>query len=175
MLWEEVMRDGYCVKCEQATVKERISQVAGLPTHIFVCSTCGYLETYVLEHILPALIDGMDWQNVPLISTSRAATSVTVRLRPKPDVTTSSSYTTTEQGCPICNSTRLIPNVRVRATGIGTLGDLAVEVERFPNATFIRGVTEGWLSAVVCSECGYTVLFADNTDELYLAYREVKR
>lgn len=102
-------------------------------------------------------------------------TGVTTRLEPPSAQADSSPQPIDTKSCPVCRSTRLIPNVRVRDTGQSARGDLTVEVERFPHALFLRGATQGQLSASVCGKCGYTMFFADNPAELYAAYREVEK
>jgi hypothetical protein len=66
------------------------------------------------------------------------------------------------ESCPKCNSTKIIPKVRMVDRGeYNAVGDLTVS---FNNA--LEGVLRAW----ICGACGYVETYVDHPDELYDAY-----
>lgn len=78
--------------------------------------------------------------------------------------------------CSKCQSTKMIPNVHIRDYGDHMSNNqLSVEIYEDPEAMIFKGTHEGALHARICGDCGYTELYVENPQELYLVYlnREV--
>ena len=73
--------------------------------------------------------------------------------------------------CRRCGSEEVMPRVRVAERGADDMRhDLQVEVQLRPNARFFKRPQRVDLTARVCGACGYTELYAESPDVLYMAY-----
>lgn len=78
--------------------------------------------------------------------------------------------------CPKCQSSRIIPDVRILDHNYSVTGDLSVEIYESPNALLFKGAHQGKLQAKVCGWCGYTELYVENPGALYNIYQQsIKR
>jgi predicted nucleic-acid-binding Zn-ribbon protein len=76
-----------------------------------------------------------------------------------------------QTNCSKCQSNKIIPNVHIRDYGdYNSNNQLSVEVYEKPDAIIFKGAHPGALNAWICGECGYTELYVENPQELYLAY-----
>lgn len=76
--------------------------------------------------------------------------------------------------CFRCNSTTIIPDVRIIDRGEGKK-DLTAEVYRKPDALLFKGTATSSLRAWICASCGYTEIYATNTTALKAAYDEMQQ
>jgi len=80
-----------------------------------------------------------------------------------------------DETCPKCQSTEIIPNVRIldrlNATDFDAQ-DLTAVVYDNPGAFIFKGKHKSSLDACVCGRCGYTEFFARNPEELLLGHKE---
>jgi hypothetical protein len=73
--------------------------------------------------------------------------------------------------CARCDSDEMMPRVRVVERGDdGLRHDVQIEVQRRPNAVFLKRAQRNDLSARVCGACGYVELYVDAPGALYAAY-----
>ena len=70
--------------------------------------------------------------------------------------------------CPKCNSSKVIPKVDVIARGSGR--HIAALVVANPKAMLFPGANLGNLSACICGDCGFTEIYAEDSQNLYDAY-----
>lgn len=68
--------------------------------------------------------------------------------------------------CPKCNSHNIIQKARVTGEG-----GVAVEVYENPDAWVFKDAHREALNAVVCGQCGYLELYAENPHELFAIYK----
>ena len=181
------MIDGVCPKCHQSEVYERQANLpASDPTdalrlRLFVCALCGYTETYTHAQHLIAIAQSNQWQHVrPEQPRGHApVTGVTTRL--PPPTSSNSAHTPAQDSslepkkhCPACQSSHLIPDVRVVDRSQSFLQNLTVEVDRRPQAFIFRDSTPSDVRAWICGRCGYMSLFVDEPRELLRAYNDTK-
>jgi len=76
-----------------------------------------------------------------------------------------------ETTCPKCQSSKIIPDVRILDHNYSVTGDLSVEIYENPNALLFKGAHQGKLQARICGQCGYTELYLENPHSLYSAYQ----
>jgi predicted nucleic-acid-binding Zn-ribbon protein len=151
------MQSGSCPQCGGTDIRERYAGHQNentqdtLATRMFVCRTCGYLETYTDPNTIAAVDIESGWRRAAL-APPQAATGDTIRLNSQ-DMTSPTSAASSPR-CPSCGSEKLIPHVRIRDTGGNARGDLTVEVERRPSALIFRDEAVGVLFARICGVCG---------------------
>jgi len=77
--------------------------------------------------------------------------------------------------CPKCASTEIMADVQVRDVGNSGPYPLRVEIEEPEPAShglfWTPHNATGDLRAWICSQCGYTELYANNLEELHKLYR----
>jgi predicted nucleic-acid-binding Zn-ribbon protein len=78
----------------------------------------------------------------------------------------------TSQKCPKCGHAQLLQGVRVISETEGQDRDVWLRVDAHPEAMIFKRAQYSPLRASVCSNCGFTELFADEPASLYAAYRE---
>ncbi len=66
--------------------------------------------------------------------------------------------------CPKCGCMEIIEGVKPVDNGNSQF-EMAVAVFRNPGALFFKGKQQSLVTAYVCSECGYTELYADSPAE----------
>ena len=184
------MFNGTCPKCNQSDVRERRAELPGSPDQVatlhmrlFVCVACGYTETYTHAEDLSMIAQSAYWRIVPPTnrpSNHPPVTGATVRLEAPPNdeqhhPPTSDRSRSPKKRCPACQSQRLVPGVRIVDHNQALARNLTVEVDRNPDALMFRGTMPSDLRAWICSECGYTSIFADRPSELFAAYQASKR
>ena len=79
--------------------------------------------------------------------------------------------------CPKCQSTEIIPNVRIldrMSAADFDATDLTTVVYDNPGALVFKGKHLGFLNAQICGQCGYTELFVSNPEELLAAYKKAQ-
>lgn len=77
--------------------------------------------------------------------------------------------------CPKCQSTDVIPQVRVMdQTDYNEVGalELGVVVDENPGAFIFKGKRRGTLYAWICGVCGFTELYVSNPGGLLEAYKK---
>lgn len=72
--------------------------------------------------------------------------------------------------CLNCESTSIIPDLRLEDAGPYPSAEHQVRVNRAPGALIFRNPLQVHLRAFVCGDCGYTALFVENPADLYAAY-----
>ena len=76
--------------------------------------------------------------------------------------------------CPKCGSTKMIPNVPIRAQGERSGGRLATYVDTNPEALIFKDRMYSRLLAEVCGECGHVELRVGQPRNLYNHYLHSK-
>ena len=71
--------------------------------------------------------------------------------------------------CPKCESTDVIPNLKVVDQGGAFITGLKAVVEAAPHALLFKGRTSAELRTWVCGKCGYSELYARNPGRLLTA------
>jgi ribosomal protein S27AE len=77
-----------------------------------------------------------------------------------------------KQHCQKCQSTKIISNVQIFDQGQYSDGNLKIIFHENPDALLFKGSHTGILKAWICGDCGYTELYLENPQELYLKYQE---
>lgn len=76
--------------------------------------------------------------------------------------------------CPKCDSSKIIPNVRILDRSEYGDGQLRLAVDANPDALIFKDRLHGQLVADICGDCGYVELKVENPAELYEHYRQSK-
>ena len=73
--------------------------------------------------------------------------------------------------CKVCNSDRIIPNVRIiDCAGESGVGDLRLVVYGAPDALIFKDRHFESISAQVCGDCGHLEFRVSNPQQLYEAF-----
>ncbi|MEH2184388.1 hypothetical protein [Nostoc sp.] len=77
--------------------------------------------------------------------------------------------------CIKCDSSDIIPNVRIVSHIQGNSQDLQVEFYDNPEALIFKGTHTLTLTAYICGQCGYTEMYVSNPQYLLNQYRKNKK
>ena len=77
--------------------------------------------------------------------------------------------------CPVCGSSKVIPQVRIVDQGEQSTGSLRVVIYGDPGALIFKDRLYGELTATICGDCGQVELRVANPGELYRHYLQSRR
>ncbi len=77
-----------------------------------------------------------------------------------------------EEKCPNCEGTKIIMNAKILDRGDNDRHhELCAVVEGAPNALIFKEKSYGIMTACICSDCGLTEIYTENTRELYEKFK----
>lgn len=74
------------------------------------------------------------------------------------------------QKCHICQSDKIIPEVRIMDQGQYSDNKLKVGIDTKPQAILLKGWVQAEVRAWICGDCGHVELYVDKPQDLYKAY-----
>jgi hypothetical protein len=72
--------------------------------------------------------------------------------------------------CHICQSDKIMPEVRIMDQGQFSDHKLKVGIDTRPQAALLKGWVQAELRAWICGDCGHVELYVDKPQDLYKAY-----